>query len=653
MVEPHHDGSPMYVPEGSPQLGDRLTVWLTVPRSAAVAEVLLRYTHDGEGSVVRATEDPHRSQGHTAWWSADLPVHNPVVRYRWQLRRPRGGRRRTTWVTAIGEVGHTPTDATDFVISTHAPPAAWTAEAAVYQVFPDRFARSALAAHRSWPEWAIPATWGDPVEREQPGRSQQLFGGDLDGIADHLDHITGLGVDTIWLTPIFPAESNHRYDAASFDTVDPLLGGDDALRRLRRACDAAGVRLIGDLTANHTGSAHEWFAAAVTDPTSEEADYYVRDTAAEAHPDGFARWFGVPSLPKLDHGSAALRQRLWDGPGSVAARWIGPDGFHGWRVDVANQTGRFGAADHNADVARGLQATVRAADPDAVVVAEHGYDASSSLQGDGWDAAMNYAGFAGPVWGWLRAEDLTHPVTGTEAFGPEQSMPWLDPHGGVEMLAGLRAFLGAIPWSVATRQWNQLASHDTMRTATLTGDPEVHRLAVWCLVTLPGVPVVFAGDEWGLQGWDGEESRVPMPWDQSTDGGQEPDPSLVETYRQALAVRRASPALLHGGFRPLDATADSVTFLREHPDERVLVHLRRAAVSPVSVRAADLDTSGLVDLLAGEPGLPGGEPDSGGEPDLPGWEPDSGGEPDLVAGLLTLPGHGTAVGIWRLLRSGP
>ena len=118
----------------------------------------------------------------------------------------------------------------------------------VYQIFPDRFARSAAAADRPLPDWAIPCDWDTPVAVSRPETPYQFYGGDLDGIIERLDHIAGLGANTVYLTPVFPARSNHRYDAAAFDRVDPLLGGDEALRRLADAVRARGWRLIGDLT---------------------------------------------------------------------------------------------------------------------------------------------------------------------------------------------------------------------------------------------------------------------------------------------------------------------------------------------------------------------------------------------------------------------
>ena len=109
---------------------------------------------------------------------------------------------------------------------------------------------------------------------EGPDCPRQLYGGDLDGIIAHLDHIASLGVGTLYLTPLFPAESNHRYNASTFDRIDPLLGGDAAFARLADAAHARGMRLMGDLTTNHCGDTHEWFQAALADPNSPEAAFF-------------------------------------------------------------------------------------------------------------------------------------------------------------------------------------------------------------------------------------------------------------------------------------------------------------------------------------------------------------------------------------------
>ena len=175
-----------------------------------------------------------------------------------------------------------------------------------------------------------------------------MYGGDLDGIARRLDHIAALGANTVYLTPFFPARSNHRYDASAFDRVDPLLGGDAALARLAAAVHGRGWRLLGDLTTNHTGDGHPWF-------TDRARDFYYFRPGG-----GYESWLGYPSLPKLNWGSAELRRRFTDGDPALARRAVRLDG---WRVDVANMTGRRGADDWTHEVAALLRRAVARGSP--------------------------------------------------------------------------------------------------------------------------------------------------------------------------------------------------------------------------------------------------------------------------------------------------
>ena len=246
---PHHDGSATYVSDLAPDVGDTVTVFLRVPRTSGVTQALLRVYVDGEQDLIATTVD--REDERDRWLRADLSVQNPVVNYRWLLDGISGGYQ---WLNGAGLHPHDVTDAADFRITAHPPPPSWALDAVVYQIFPDRFAKS---VDRPPPAWAIPQAWDDPVIGRGPEAPYQLYGGDLDGIAAHVDHIAALGANTVYLTPIFPARSNHRYDANSFERIDPLLGGEEALSRLAKALHSRGMRLLGDLTTNHCGDAHE------------------------------------------------------------------------------------------------------------------------------------------------------------------------------------------------------------------------------------------------------------------------------------------------------------------------------------------------------------------------------------------------------------
>jgi alpha amylase-like protein len=380
-VEPHHDGSELHVLERPDELGGEATVRVRMPRGTA-DRVLLRYARDGEPRTVEALRDEETAD--ETWWRATFPVYNPSTRYRWLLA---GGEVGWASLTGNGLAPYELPSSDDYVLALGDGPD-WHLGSVVYQVFPDRFASS--GTERTPPPWAVPRAWGEPPTGRGPSTPREWYGGDLLGIEQHLDHVESLGANVIYMTPIFPAGSTHRYDATTFDHVDPLLGGDEALASLARAAHGRGMKLVGDLTPNHTGVRHEWFRAARESPDAPERAFYYFDPSL---PNGYEAWLGVPSLPKLDWRSAPLRERMR----GVVRHWLDA-GLDGWRIDVANMTGRFRDVDLNHDAAR----WIRASADGALIVAEHGHDFRPDLDGTGWHGVMNYSGFLRPTWWWLR-----------------------------------------------------------------------------------------------------------------------------------------------------------------------------------------------------------------------------------------------------------
>lgn len=596
---PHHDGSATYVSDLTPDVGDTVSVFLRVPKASGVKQAMLRTFIDGEQALTETTVD--RETEHEVWLRGQFRVENPVVGYRWLLDGVPNGYQ---WLNGEGTHAHDVTDAADFRITTHPAPPAWASDAVLYQIFPDRFAKS---VDRPAPDWAIPQAWDDPVIGNGPETAFQYYGGDLDGITAHLDHIASTGANTVYLTPIFPARSNHRYDASTFDAVDPLLGGDAALARLSDALHARGMRLMGDLTTNHCGAGHEWFQRAVADAASPEAEYFT----FTHHPDEYVCWFGHPSLPKFDHRSQGLRRALYEGPDSTVARWLGPQGMDGWRIDVANMTARLGTMDLNHMVATTLRATMAQANPESLLLAEHSHDASPDLLGDGWHGIMDYAGFSRPLWQWLkRAEPVRFEP------GPFTPFPSL---GATSMVAAMRTFSAARPWRATAHSLTLVGSHDVPRIATfLDGNQGMITVAFGLLASMPGIPMLWAGDEIGQEGVNGEDGRRPFPWHDTARW----DLARLETNRALFAARSQSVALRHGGLRWLAVGPDAVTFLREAPGESVLVHAARADHATVRLPGAVVGTE--LTGLAGTPDLRAG-----------------------ADGVVTLPADGPAFSMWR------
>jgi len=527
--QPHHDGSALYVD------GDVVRVHVPID----VDSVVLRYVEDGEARGVEATAEGD------AWWSARLPLTNPVTNYRWLLT---GGEVGYAWLNGLGLVSHDVPDADDFVRSADTGPE-WHLGSVVYEIFPDRFATT--GAGEDAPEWAVSRAWHELPEGRSPNTPYEWFGGDLAGVEAHLDHIERLGANVIYLTPVFPAGSTHRYDATTFEHVDPLLGGDQALASLTRAAHARGMRVVSDLTTNHTGDKHEWF-------TGGERELYLFDEAGD-----YEAWWGIKTLPKLNWRSPELRRRFQH----VAGKWLQPPfELDGWRVDVANMSGRTRATDLNRDVAPTLR---RVLDDDSLLVAEHFHDFRPDFRG--WHGVMNYAGFSRPVWTWLRGE------LALQYFELPVPMPHFD---GTASVATMRSFRAGVPWNFVLHSWAILDSHDSPRFRTMAGSEERQLVGVGLQMTTPGVPMLFAGDELGLEGKWGEDARRTMPWG-------EPLPPLFDEYRRLIALRRTHDALARGGLRYAYVDDDVIAYLRETRDERILCLASRDEHAPVRLPLAE------------------------------------------------------------------
>ena len=594
---PHHDGSPLYVDNATPALGEAVTVRVRVPqRFGPLAAVRTRSNPDHEPEWTDAAL--LGSADGWDWWQAEVVVANPRHGYRWMFQHEGG---RVHWLNQSGLHSLETLDAEDFALLAYPSPPAWMHEAVMYQVFPDRFARSAQADAHPTPDWAIPAAWDDPVDVVEPGRSQQFYGGDLDGVTGKLDHLVQLGVNLLYLTPIFPAASNHRYDASSFLSVDPLLGGDEAYIRLVEAAHERGIRVIGDLTSNHSGDRHEWFLSALGNPAApaEEFYYFLDEGNTE-----YVSWLGYPTLPKFNWASQKLRERFIDGPDSVVARWLKPPfNTDGWRIYVANMTGRLGEVDLNAEVRQLLRQTMIDINPETLLLGESTNDATSDLQGDGWHGGMTYPSFTRPLWAWLSKPTRAAHVTAT---GDVTEDPWFFglPIGGIprysasDFVSSVTRFTAGIPWRVRLGNMLPLDTHDTARFATHAAAGTVS-LAVGLSMTLPGLPAVFAGDEYGAIGVDGEASRTPMPW------GTEDDPSTAERlalYRDLIHLRRAHSVLGDGGLRWVHVDDETVLFVRESAEESILVLASRGDVA-IELDAAAVPGAARAVALFGDAAL--------------------------------------------------
>jgi glycosidase len=423
----------------------------------------------------------------------------------------------------------------------------WAADIVYYYVFPERF-RNGNRANDPQPgrdryrntNVEKHARWTDRPYRPGSGDgsdevyNNDFFGGDLEGLADKLDNIRELGANTIYMTPVFRAASNHKYDHADYLNVDPAFGGNAAWDRLIREATRRGIRVIPDASLNHTGSDSIYFdryghfggtgafSGGRPNPTSPYFGWYKFDLTQKEPERQYRGWVGVPDLPELDKASPAWRDFAYRQPDSVTRTWL-KRGAAGWRMDVAPWV--------SDDFWREWRQAVKSTKPDALTVAETWFDSSKYFLGDMFDSTMNYV-FRNAV------QDY---AAGGKASG---------------LVAQLEHLREAYPAPVHRALMNLLSSHDQARALHVFGWHEdtkdaaiIERakqrllLGVFLQMSYPGAPTVYYGDEVGVTGGDDPYNRATWPW---PDEGGQPDLALREQFRRLIAMRHANPVLRRG-----------------------------------------------------------------------------------------------------------
>jgi alpha-glucosidase len=555
-ILPHHDGSELYLSSSSPKLGQRVTFNFRAGSNFPIEQAILRLYHDGEPRFFPMKRSLIKGE---QWWQVKVEIRNLKTPYRFLIVNGDN----YSWLNARGFQSHDVTSTNDFqLLATPAFPN-WIRSAVFYQIFPDRFATSGQYQHLK-PEKFISRPWDQLPNGRDKSTGVEFFGGDLDGVSQRLDHLKELGINGIYFTPIFPAGSTHRYDASSFDEVDPLLGGDAALLRLAKKAKSAGIYLMGDLTTNHCGREHSWLQRSLKSKKAKEREFFYWDKSVKH---GYEGWWGLASLPKLNYNSKKLREIMYQGKNSIVKKWLKkPYNLAGWRIDVGNMTGRYKGEDINHEVITGVRKALQDSNSQAWLVAENADHFPSDLDGFGWHGTMNYNGFMRPIWGWLSNKAQVEKAF----FGVPVSIPRFT---AGEMVSAMKEFSATIPWRNFVSSMLLLDSHDTARFRNVVGtDPMRHIAGMGLLLTYPGVPSIYAGDELGLEGQWGEDGRRTIDWSR-----QSWDHDFLSEVKKLIKIRRQSHALAQGGLRWILIEDDLLAFERESKREKILVVVSRAA----------------------------------------------------------------------------
>ena len=370
----------------------------------------------------------------------------------------------------------------------------WVKTAVCYQIFPERFAVGGSDKDLSY----VNTKWGvKPTPKS-------YYGGDLIGIREHLDYLVDLGVNVLYMTPVFCSPTNHKYEITDYETVDPAFGGNDALKALIEDAHKLGIRVMLDGVFNHCSSRHPFFLDAQKNGrNSPYYDWFFWK------PDGSYLTFGsVKTMPKLNTGNMEVIRYFSD----VAVMWMRDFGADGWRLDVSDEVSH--------KFLRAFRDAVIAQNSEAIIIGEDWHRAVRYLNGDEYDGIMNYG--------------VTKACLDLLAFHT------IDSRGFRDRIVRLYH-----TYSIAANQkmLNLLGSHDTDRFLTrVKGDAGRFRTAAAIMFFYPGIPCVYYGDEIGMEGGYDPDCRRTFRWDE--DSWDKETRNLIKN----LMKLKKEPALSDGDF---------------------------------------------------------------------------------------------------------
>lgn len=440
--------------------------------------------------------------------------------------------------------------------------------AVMYQIFPDRFYQSGVCdcAEKLRPYWVHEDKSDVPVylpDEHGEVLNNDFYGGNLNGICEKLPYLQELGVEILYLNPIFMAFSTHRYDTYDYKRIDPMLGTEADFSALCSRAHALGMKVVLDGVFSHVGSRSPYFQSAISNPDSPYRDWFQ----FKHYPDVYESWWGITTLPFVDKSNESYIRYIIDDEDSVLAHWLrlGADGF---RLDVVDEL-------PDAFVER-LRRRLRELNPEAILIGEVWEDASNKITynvrrryftGRQLDSVMNYP-WQKAILRYVRGED------GGEALG-ERIMTIAENY----------------PPDVLSAVMNILSTHDTPRALTALVDPtdadraelakrhmdeltreralQLLRMAAFLQFTLPGAPCIYYGDEAGMDGYRDPFNRRCFPW------GQENEP-LQAFYASLARLKKESPALRRGDVTVVEAGNGRLLFLRKVAGQTLAVCCNRS-----------------------------------------------------------------------------
>lgn len=544
----YSDGTKDFISNPKPSIGEMIVIKMRVYKDSPAVSVYLRYIRNGEETLLQM--DKAESAGRLQYYKVKVEINQPEINYHFVILTEDS----CYFYNQRGVFDYVINEDYDFRILAEFDYPDWALDCVFYQIYVDRFFNGCKnndvkdneyrycgfnAKHREW--------------HEKPGLYDEygnldFFGGDLKGVEDKIGYLKELGVNALYLNPIFEAPSNHKYDCSDYYNVDPHFGGNESLRSLVEVLHRESMKIILDISINHTGDTHKWF--------KNKPDYYYQKA------DGtFEYWVGVKTLPALNYQNESLRNDIYRNEDSVLKYWLKePYNIDGWRLDVGQSVGKMNDIHIDKPLWRELRKEIKEFRPESLLLAEYWTDAAPYLQGDMWDSTMNYFGFLRPIRKYLGEYD--------------EFIKWkvkdikLKNKDGRVLKEEILRHRGRIPLILQSLQFNLLDSHDIFRVCHSDNiDEKNMHTSVIMLMTFPGIPCIYYGDEIGIWGENTrvEGARYPMQWEE-----EKWNKDLFKTYKTMIGLRKSEEVLKRGSFKILASEQGIFSFARFNEQEAIV-----------------------------------------------------------------------------------
>ncbi len=422
----------------------------------------------------------------------------------------------------------------------------WVKHAVFYQIFPDRFAKSEQSqatVYRSpklEPWDAIPTPQG-------------YKGGNLWGVIEKLDYLKDLGINAIYFTPIFQSACNHRYHTHDYYQVDPLLGGNEAFDALLEASHQKNIKVVLDGVFNHASRGFFFFNDILENgPHSPWLDWFkIEKWPLSAYdgslPANYVGWVDNRALPQFNHDNPQAREYIMQ----IGEYWI-KKGVDGWRLDVPYEIKTPGFWQE-------FRSRVKAINNDAYIVGEVWEDSRQWLDGTQFDGVMNYL-FTSPTIAFTAGDRVIMDYVETPSYYPYPAI------SAREYGTKIQQLLELYPWEIQLTQLNLLSSHDTARMLTIVGEDKASvELATLLLLTFPGAPSIYYGDEVGLPGGLDPDCRRSFP------AKSDWDTQVLDSHKQLISLRNQYSALRTGSYQVLFADECVYVFARTDDRQEIII----------------------------------------------------------------------------------